>query len=105
MTLTDVEVSRALNALSTTWNDQRPERFDAERAERIVRGSLGGEPKLDARATGAASGELRRAPDGLLVATVELRDGKWIVERRLDAGRSSWALPQPAHDRREGQGG
>jgi hypothetical protein len=77
---TDVEISRALNALSMTFGEQRLESFDAARAQAIVSGALAGEHKLD---------------DGRLVATVELRDGRWSVERRLRAGESPW-LPQPA---------
>jgi hypothetical protein len=96
--LTDVEISRSLNAISTTLRDQRPERFDAARAEQIVRGALAGEAKLKAVETGALSGELRRSADGLLVAVISCGDGGWEVERKLNAGDSSWALPQPAHD-------
>ena len=47
MTLpTDVEVSRALNALATTINDQRVGSFAAERFQQIVDGALSGERKL-----------------------------------------------------------
>jgi nitrogen fixation protein FixH len=94
----DVEISRALNALSTTLREQRPDRFDAARAQEIVSGALAGEPKLEARATGATSGELRIREDGRLLATVELRDGRWTVERRLRRGGHGWALPKPALD-------
>jgi hypothetical protein len=100
-TLTDVEISRALNALSTTLRDQRPPTFDADRAEEIVLGALVQEPKLEVSATGPSGGELRKRDDGRLVATVELRDGNWVVLRKLRAGQSSWALPQPAHDERK----
>lgn len=96
--LTDVEISRALNALSTTLRDQRPERFDPQRVEQIALGALSQQPKVEACANGPASGELRKRSDGRLIATIELRDGEWRVERRLRAGESSWALPQPAHD-------
>ncbi|HEY4428572.1 MAG TPA: hypothetical protein VGN08_10245 [Solirubrobacteraceae bacterium] len=101
---TDVEISRALNAVSTTLRDQRPERFDASRVEEIALGALAHEPKLEVRATGPTSGELRTREDGRLVATVELEDGRWAVERKLRAGESSWALPQPAHDEQQSRG-
>jgi hypothetical protein len=94
----DVEVSRALNALSTTLREQRPDRFDAARAQEIVSGALAGEPKLEARATGATSGELRIRDDGRLLANVELRDGRWAVERRSRGGQPGGALPRPALD-------
>ncbi len=99
--LTDVEISRALNALATTMREQRPERFDATRAEQIARGALAGESKLEAVQTGSDSGELRRASDGMLVAVIRRDEGGWQVQRKLRAGESSWALPQPAHDRKQ----
>jgi len=92
---TDVEISRALNALSMTFGEQRLESFDAARAQAIVSGALAGEHKLEARATGPTSGELRIRDDGRLVAPVELRDGRWSVERPPRAGAPPW-LPQPA---------
>lgn len=95
MLLTDVEISRALNALSTTFNDQRPESLDAERAQEIVDGALAHERKLTASASGERRGELRTVEGNRLVATIELEDGKWVVSRELKAGESSWALPQP----------
>ncbi len=94
---TDVEISRSLNALSTTLRDQRPPAFDAARVEQIVTGALAGEPKLRAKATGPGSGELQVSEDGTLVATITLAEGQWTVERKIDAGGSTWALPQPAH--------
>lgn len=96
--LTDVEISRAVNAVSTTLRDQRPPRFDPERVEQIALGALAHERKLEVRATGPGSGELRRRDDGRLLATVELREGQWVVTRELRAGESGWALPQPEHD-------
>lgn len=95
---TDVEISRALNALSTTLRDQRPETLEPGRVQQIVDGALSHEPKLAFRPEGPASGELRTLEDDKLVATIALADGQWTVERKLRAGASSWALPQPAHD-------
>jgi hypothetical protein len=94
---TDVEISRSLNAISTTLRDQRPPSFDAARVEEIATGAMAGERKLRARATGPDSGELVIGEDGTLVALIRLADGQWTVERKLDAGGSTWALPQPAH--------
>jgi nitrogen fixation protein FixH len=101
---TDVEISRALNAVSTTLRDQRPERFDAARVEQIAVGALAGERKLEALAESETSGELRIAGEQRIVATVRLQDGQWTVERKLRAGGSSWALPQPAHDQQQASG-
>ena len=86
---TDVEISRALNALSTTLRDQRPPRFDTARVEQIVSGAMAGEHKLRARATGPDSGELLIAGEQTLVAVVELADGRWKLERKPGAGDSS----------------
>jgi hypothetical protein len=99
--LTDVEISRALNALSTTLRDQRPEQFDAGRCERIVLGALANEPKLRALATGAETGELRRRQDDRLIATIERSAGRWTVIRKMRAGELDWALPEPAHAERK----
>ncbi len=98
--LTDVEISRALNAVATTLRDQHPDRFDQARVEQIARGALAGEEKLRAMPTSGTSGELRRTEDDRLVAVIALQDGRWNVERKLHAGESTWALPQPAHDAR-----
>lgn len=98
---TDVEISRSLNALSTTLRDQRPASFDAERAEQIVTGAMGGERKIRAQASASGGGELRLRDDDTLVAEVKLLEGRWTVERRLRAGGSTWALPQPARAGRE----
>ena len=92
--LSDVEISRALNAVATTLREQRPPAFDASRVEQIVLGALAGEPKLEVRGGGPAGGELRRREDGRLVATIALQDGRWTVDRKLRAGESSWALPR-----------
>ena len=94
---TDVEISRSLNALSTTLRDQRHETFDPARAERIVTGAMSGEGKLRAASTGPDSGEVLVRDDGTLVATVRRVNGEWSVERKLHAQGSSRALPQPAH--------
>jgi hypothetical protein len=101
--LTDVEISRSLNALSTTLRDQRPERFDASRAEQIVLGAIAQEPKIEVRATGPTSGELLGREDGKLLAEVRLQEGQWTVVRKAKAEESSWALPQPAHDEQAGE--
>jgi nitrogen fixation protein FixH len=99
--LSDVEISRALNALSSTLREQRPDTFDTGRVEAIVMGALAHEPKVEVHATGPLSGELRIRDDGRLLATVELRDGRWVVDRKIRAGESGWAIPQPAHDEKK----
>jgi hypothetical protein len=90
--LSDVEISRALNALATTLRDQRPTTFDVVRIQQIASGALAGEDKLEARGTGPAGGGLRRREDGRLVATIALHDGQWSVERKLRAGEPTRAI-------------
>lgn len=92
--LSDVEISRALNAISTTLRDQRHPTFDPIRVEQIAVGALAGERELEVRATSTTSGELLQRDDGGLVATIALEDGQWTVERKLRAGGSRWALPR-----------
>lgn len=99
---TDVEISRSLNALSTTLRDQRPPSFDPERVEQIVTGAMSGEAKMAALARGPESGELVLREDRTLVAVVKLEEGQWKVERKISAEGSSWALPQPAHSEETG---
>ena len=57
------------------------------------------------RPRGPASGELRRTEDGRLVALVDREDGQWVVIRKLRAGESSWAVPEPAHSEQQAGGG
>ena len=100
--ITDTEISRVLNAVFTTLRDQRPSRFDSERVQEIALGALAQEPKVTAQATGPTSGELRIRDDGRLLARIERSDAGWTVQRKIRAGESSWAVPQPEHDRRQG---
>jgi len=89
---TDVEINRACNALLTTFRDQRQETFDALRAEQIVTGALAGERKLRARSSAPTDGELRASDDDRLIAVMQRRDGQWILERKLGAQGSEWAV-------------
>jgi hypothetical protein len=90
---TDVEVDRAIAAITATINDQKLEQFDRERVQEIVTSSLGGEPHLRVddggglhdSATGARVGTIRRTPSG-----------EWITERQNpEAHRSDTAVPSP----------
>lgn len=92
---TDVEVSRALNALATTLNDQRIPEFRTERFQQIVDGTLAGERKLLVVQAGEQAGRLVTADDGRLVATIKRAEGVWDVEREITAQGSDWAVPQP----------
>ena len=84
---TDVEISRALNALTTTFNDQRAQAFDAPRAQQIVTGALGGEPNLLAFAEGERAGRLVDS-DGRRVASVEHTGRRWTARREVTVGEA-----------------
>jgi hypothetical protein len=96
----EVDVTRAINALAVTLNDQKVSEFDAERVQEIVTGSLGGEQKLIAYGSGT-SGELREgAIDGPPVAHLQFDSGAWSVTRDPEA-RKSDALQQFEEERSE----
>lgn len=86
----DVEIERALAALTATLNDQKLDEFDAERVQHIVTESLGSQPALTVDdggglhdESGARVGAIRRTPSG-----------EWITERQNDAAeRSDTAIP------------
>jgi hypothetical protein len=88
---TDVEIERALAAVTATLNDQKLQEFDTGRVQEIVTESLGGEPKLHVDdggglhdQTGARVGAIRRTDSG-----------EWITERQNPAAeRSDTAIPK-----------
>jgi len=94
MTVTDVELDRVLNALTTTFNDQHPQSLKTERVEQIATGSLGGERKLQARAAGEWSATLHKADDATKLATLERSpQGRWSARRERNAQGSHVAVP------------
>jgi hypothetical protein len=94
MTVSDVELDRVLNALTTTFNDQHPASLETSRVEEITTGSLGQERKIEARKTGEWSCTLHKADDGLKLATLERSpEGKWSAERERKAQGSHVAVP------------
>jgi len=99
---TDVEISRALNALATTINDQRVREYRTERFQAIVDGALAGERKLLVVQDEGTAGRVVTADGGRLVAEVTLSEGAWDVMRRVGATGSEWAVPQPEASQAEG---
>jgi hypothetical protein len=84
----EVDVTRTINAIVVTLNDQKLSEFDADRVQEITTGALGGEQKLIAYGSGT-SGELRDgAVDGPPVAKLTLAEGEWSVERVPPARKS-----------------
>jgi hypothetical protein len=88
---TDVEIERALAAITATLNDQKLEHYDTARVQAIVTESLGGEERLTVDdgggvhdESGARIGAIRRTPSG-----------EWITERQNEAAeRSETAIPR-----------
>src|SRR3954468_3120125 len=93
-----VDVARAVNAVSETFKDQGADEFDADRVQEIVTGALGGEQKLTAYGSGT-TGELRDGSvDGPPVAKLTLDRGEWSVQRVPEA-RKSKALHEAEQNR------
>lgn len=86
----DVEIHRALAAVTAALNDQHLETFDERRVQAIVSEAPGGEPKLTVDdggglhdESGARVGAIRRTPSG-----------EWITERQNEAAPgSATAIP------------
>jgi hypothetical protein len=86
----NVEIDRALAAVTATINDQNLEQFDRDRVQEIVTEALGGQPSLTVDdggglhdESGARVGAIRRTPSG-----------EWITERQNDtAEQSHTAIP------------
>jgi hypothetical protein len=72
----EVEIDRALAAITATVNDQRLDEFDRDRVQAIVDGACEGPLRVDAgggihHESGVRIGVLRRTPSG-----------EWITERQ-----------------------
>lgn len=94
MTVSDVELDRVLNALTTTFNDQHPASLEVSRVEEIATGSLGQERKIEARKTAEWSCALHKVDDGTKLATLERKpDGRWVSARERQAQGSRVAVP------------
>jgi hypothetical protein len=91
----DVEIERALAAVTATLNDQKLEQFDTRRVQEMVTESLGGAPLLTVDDggglhddSGARVGAIRRTPSG-----------EWITDRQNEAAeRSDTAIPSKVED-------
>lgn len=79
---TDVEVSRALNAVVATLNDWGVETADQGELQRIVTGALGGEERIvvSPSAAGARSAQLTDG-EGKVLAQVQRRGERWVGAR------------------------
>lgn len=76
--VTDVEVSRALNALITTLNDQHARAVSIDRLQAIVTGTLGGQRSILAQpeSSGGPSAQLTD-PAGEQLGRIWLEGGRW----------------------------
>lgn len=102
MSLTDVEINRAANALATTLNDQRVPGFDAERIGAIACGAVSGRLLgVQRDATRPAAGWVVDGDERLV--EIERREpGTWVV-RRLSGPRSrAYRPPDPEGKRARG---
>jgi hypothetical protein len=88
---TDVEIERALAAVTATLNDHKLEELDTGRVQEIVTEALGGERKLEVDDGGGLHDET-----GARVAAIRRTDsGEWITERQNPtAERSDTAIPK-----------
>jgi hypothetical protein len=88
---TDVEIERALAAITATLNDQKLEQFDTQRVQEIVTESLGGEATLQVDDGGGLHDE-----SGARVGAIRRTDsGEWVTERQNPAAeRSDTAIPK-----------
>jgi hypothetical protein len=89
---TDVEIDRALAAVTATLNDQGLDEFDAARVQELVTEALGGRQRLTVDEGGGLHEE-----SGARVAAIRRTDsGEWITERQQQAAeRSETAVPSP----------
>jgi hypothetical protein len=89
---TDVEIERALAAVTATLNDQKVEGFDTDRIQEIVDESLGGERRLTVDDGGGLHDQ-----SGARVGAIRRTDsGEWIADRQNPtAERSDTAVPSP----------
>jgi hypothetical protein len=78
---TDVEVSRALNALVVTLNDRALGQADREHLQRIVTGALGGEQRILIAPDAAGTTAQLTDGEGNVLATLERRADRWVGER------------------------
>jgi hypothetical protein len=88
----DIEIERALAAITATLNDQKLEGLDRKRVQEIVDESLGGEHKLTVDDGGGVHDET-----GVRIGAIRRTDsGEWITERQNpEAARSDVAVPAP----------
>lgn len=82
------DLTRVINTLAATLNDQKLDHFDAERIQELATGATGGEQALIAYGSGM-SGELRDGSvDGPAVAKLQLDRGEWSVQRVPEARKN-----------------
>ena len=89
---TDVEIERALAAVTATLNDQKLDEFDTNRVQEIVDESLGGERHL----TVDDGGGLHETGGQRVGAIRRTDSGEWITERQNPTAKhSETAVPSP----------
>ncbi len=94
---TDVEIDRALSAVTATLNDRQPEHWETDRVQEMITSAMGGAEVLTVDAGGGVHDEhgtrlavIRRTPSG-----------EWITERQNTAAeQSGTAVPAPPRQSR-----
>jgi hypothetical protein len=86
----DVEIDRALAAVTATLNDQQLDHYERGRVQEIITGALGGEQNL----TVDDGGGLHDESGARIGAIRRTSSGEWITDRQNDtAERSDTAIP------------
>jgi precorrin-6B methylase 1 len=95
---TDVEIARALNALTVTLNDQRLGQMDHARLQQIVTASLGGEDHLHVVPDADRMGRTAWLHDDAnqTVGRIELEEGEHWTTVRCGDPQSGGYVPKPA---------
>ncbi len=89
---TDVQIERALAAVTATLDDQQVDGFETDRIQEIVDSSLGGQREL----TVDDGGGLHDGSGARIGAIRRTDSGEWITERQNPtAEHSDTAIPSP----------
>src|SRR4051794_30101350 len=84
----EVDLTRVIHTIAVTLNDQKLDRFDADRIQELATGAMNGEQTPIAYGSGT-SGELRDgSAEGPPFAKFTLDRGEWSVQRVPEARKS-----------------
>jgi hypothetical protein len=78
---TDVEIERALRALSAILNERGVRRAEPERLDQLAAEAMGGRLSVRVQLSGGGSGAWLVDERGERLGAVTLREGRWHAER------------------------